>query len=147
MLLAYNSAMRAIDGALERTGNIPLTWYDVLLELNAAPGRRLRMQELSARVVLSRTRVSRLADEMTRAGLVSKVPDEADRRSTWAVITDAGRRELRKTAPHYMHCIEAYFASHLTGPEMEVLATALGRVHTAHTEELHQPFTTRRRQR
>lgn len=147
MLLAYNSAMRAIDGALDRTGNVSLTWYDVLLELNAAPGRRLRMQELSARVVLSRTRVSRLVDEMTRASLVSKVPDEADRRSTWAVITDEGRRELRKTAPHYMRCIEAFFTMHLTEQEQEVLAAALQKVHMACAEELRQPITMRRRQR
>jgi hypothetical protein len=36
---------------------LPLSWYDVLLELNSAPGRRLRMQELGNRVVLSRSRV------------------------------------------------------------------------------------------
>ena len=32
---------------------MPLSWYDVLLELNAAPDRRLRMTELGARAVLS----------------------------------------------------------------------------------------------
>src|SRR5512139_3518791 len=36
---------------------MPLAWYDVLLVLNAAPGRRLRMTEVGARAVLSRERV------------------------------------------------------------------------------------------
>jgi DNA-binding MarR family transcriptional regulator len=140
MLLAYNTTMRAIDSELDRTGSIPLTWYDVLLELHGAPNKRLRMQELSARVVLSRTRVSRLVDDMARAGLVRKVPDEVDRRSIWAVITDMGGRELRKTAPRYLRCIEAFFSSHLSKQEKKMLATALHKVHTAHAEKLDQPI-------
>ena len=35
---------------------LPLPWYDVLLVLSTAPGRRLRMSELGARAVLSRER-------------------------------------------------------------------------------------------
>lgn len=141
MLLAHNSALRAIDAELDRTGSIPLSWYDVLLELNAAPRRRLRMQELTARVVLSRTRVSRLVDDMVRADLVTKSQDDTDRRSVWAAITDTGIRELRKTAPKYLRGIEAYFSAHLTDDEKEVIAAALGRVHTAHAEGRCQPIT------
>ena len=144
MLLAYNAAMRAIDAELDRAGSIPLTWYDVLLELNAAPGKRLRMQELAGRVVLSRTRVSRLVDEMARAGLVTKTPDDADRRSVFATITGTGARELRKTAPKYLNGIQAYFASHLTEAEKETIAAALDRVHAAHKPGSCQPLTIRR---
>jgi DNA-binding MarR family transcriptional regulator len=131
MLLAYDAAMRAIDAELERAGCIALPWYDVLLELNAERGRRLRMQELAGRVVLSRTRVSRIVDEMARAGLVTKTRDDVDRRSVWATITDAGKRELRKTAPRYLAGIQAHFAAHLTESEKETLARALTHVHAA----------------
>jgi DNA-binding MarR family transcriptional regulator len=149
MLLAYNAAMRAIDAELDRSNSIPLTWYDVLLELNAAPGRRLKMQDLAGRVVLSRTRVSRLVDEMAQAGLVTKSQDDLDRRSVWAAITDTGIRELRKTAPKYLRCIETYFAAHLTDEEKTVLATALGRVHAAHAADqtLAAPVVTGRNKR
>ena len=59
-----------LDRELQATHHLPLAWYDVLLELNYGPDRRLRMSELGERVTLSRTRVSRLVDEMTAAGLV-----------------------------------------------------------------------------
>jgi DNA-binding MarR family transcriptional regulator len=49
----------------------------VLLELNAASGRRLRMSELGQRAVLSRTRVSRVVDELAAAGLAERQPDQA----------------------------------------------------------------------
>jgi DNA-binding MarR family transcriptional regulator len=134
MLLAYNAAMRAIDLELARADTIPLTWYDVLLELRGAPDGRLQMQELGRRVVLSRTRVSRLVDDMAQHGLVDKVRDEADRRVVWATITPDGVRALRSTAPLYLRGIENHFSAHLTAREKTVLAAALAKVAAAHTE-------------
>lgn len=131
-LLAHAAVVRVIDADVQRTG-IPLTWYDVLLELDAAESRRLRMQELSDRVVLSRTRVSRVVDEMVGRGLVSKQPDDGDRRSTWAVITPEGRAALERTAPAYMAGIQNHFNRYLTQTERRVLARALTKVANAHT--------------
>jgi DNA-binding MarR family transcriptional regulator len=136
MLLAYDAAMRAIDAELARAESIPLSWYDVLLELRAAPEGRLQMQELSRRVVLSRTRVSRLVDDMAAAGLVDKVRDGADRRVVWATITTEGRAAFRATAPLYLRGIEDHFAAHLTDEEKAVVATALTKVTAAHAEPL-----------
>ena len=67
---------RGVGAAARRSGSrrscrLTLAWYDVLLELNSAPDRRLRMSDLGERVVLSRTRVSRVVDELERAGLVA----------------------------------------------------------------------------
>jgi DNA-binding MarR family transcriptional regulator len=134
MLLAHNAALRAIDAELSRAGCIPLTWYDVLVELDAAPDDQLRMQDLAARVVLSRTRVSRLADEMMGAGLLTKSQDEMDRRVVWATITDRGARELSATAPVYMRGIERHFASYLDVSEQDQIAVALGKVADAHSK-------------
>jgi DNA-binding MarR family transcriptional regulator len=128
MLQAHSSALRAIDAELARAATIPLTWYDVLLELRGAEDGRLQMQELGRRVVLSRTRVSRLVDEMTAHGLVGKVRDEDDRRVVWAAITDEGVAALRKTAPLYLRGIEAHFSAYLTDTEKSVVAAALTKV-------------------
>jgi hypothetical protein len=89
--------------------------------------------------VLSRTRVSRLVDEMVRADLVEKTRDDDDRRVVWASITTAGARALRRTAPLYLSGIEKHFAVHLTSEEKAVLATALTRVNGAHAEGMCPP--------
>ncbi|WP_235079421.1 MarR family winged helix-turn-helix transcriptional regulator [Amycolatopsis orientalis] len=128
MLLAHSAALRAIETDVQRGGTVPLTWYDVLLELNAAGKKGLRMAEVADRVVLSRTRVSRLVDEMVRAGLVTKRPEPDDRRVSWAVITDEGVRALRKTAPVYLKSIERHFSAHISDEEAAVLGKALQRV-------------------
>ena len=39
VLTAQNAALRAIEADLATAGVIPLSWYDVLLELHAAPDR------------------------------------------------------------------------------------------------------------
>lgn len=73
--------------------------YDVLLELSVAPHRRLRMQELGERSVLSLSRVSRIVDDLTAQGLVSREPCPDDRRATFAALSDAGRSALRRADP------------------------------------------------
>ena len=45
------------------------------------------MSELGQRVVLSRTRVSRVVDELAAAGLAERQPDVADGRSSFAALT------------------------------------------------------------
>jgi DNA-binding MarR family transcriptional regulator len=132
LLLAHAGAVRAIERDLVLAGTIPLSWYDVLLELNAAPQRRLRMQDLAARVVLSRTRVSRLVEEIVRAGLVERIPDPEDGRATFAAMTTRGREELRKAAPLYLAGIEEHFTSLFSPAEQAELTALLQRVAERH---------------
>ncbi len=131
MLLAHSRALRGIESDLKAAGSIPLTWYDVLLELHGANGR-LRMQELGDRVVLSRTRVSRLVDELQHRGLVTGEPDDTDGRVTYAAITAEGKKALRSTAPLYRRGIEEHFTRHLTTDEQQIIAAGLSRVVDAH---------------
>lgn len=115
---------------VQARAGIPLSWYDVLLELASAPGGRLRIQQLGERVVLSRSRVSRIVDEMERAGLVRREADAQDGRASLAVASDEGRAAFRRARPVYLDAIEELFASHLTTTEQELVADALTRVVT-----------------
>src|SRR2546421_3103465 len=105
LLLAHSRLVPAVEADLRAAAQIPLSWYDVLLELNAAPDRRLRMSGLGQRAVLSRTRVSRVVDELTAAGLAERQPDQADGRSSFAVLTSQGQEALRRAWPVYPQAI------------------------------------------
>jgi DNA-binding MarR family transcriptional regulator len=134
LLRAQDAVVRAIEDDLGHAGAIDLSWYDVLLELNGAPDRRLRMQELAARTVLSRSRVSRLVDELGGRGLVDRQPDPTDGRASFAHLTAAGRDALRAAAPVYLDGIERHFAAHLDDGERALLTAVLERVVAAHAE-------------
>ena len=107
-VLAWASVLRvhaAVVPRLERelaAVGMPLSWYDVLLELNSAPDRRLRMTELGAKAVLSRERVSRVVDELEAAGLVRRERNVEDKRSFLTAITPEGRARLRAATPVYL---------------------------------------------
>ena len=74
-LRAHAEVTRKLEADLLAEHQLPLAWYDVLLVLNAAPGRKLRMTELGASAVLSRERISRVVGELEDAGLVRREPN------------------------------------------------------------------------
>lgn len=123
LLLRTHAALVQVEEA-----GLPLSWYDVLLELNRAQGRRLRMTDLGERVVLSRTRVSRIVGYMADARLLQQHPDPDDGRATLATLTPKGRDALRKGAPTYLAGIDAVFSSRITAAETQTIVTALRKV-------------------
>jgi DNA-binding MarR family transcriptional regulator len=127
LLRAYAAVVPKLATALQGAG-LPIAWYDVLLVLNAAPGRRLTMSEVGARAVVSRERVSRVVTELEVAGLVVRQPHPDDKRSSFAAITTQGRARLRAAAPAYLDAIEDHFLQHLSSREITTVATALQRV-------------------
>ena len=130
LLQTHAALVPELDRSLRLHSGLPLAWYDVLLELSAADDGRLRMSELAERAVLSRTRISRVVDELVRAGLVSREPNPVDARSSYAVITTEGTQRFEASAPHYVGQIEKRFAAGLTDDELRTIARALRRVQT-----------------
>ena len=128
LLQVHAALVPELDKQLQREAGLSLSWYDVLLELAAAPQGRLRMSDLGERVVLSRSRVSRLVDELVAHGLVRKEEHPSDRRSSYAVITDSGRAEFRAAAPLYLRAIESQFAARLDPSELQLVAATLTKV-------------------
>ena len=125
LLRVHAALVPILDREVVRATGLPLAWYDVLLELNTAPDRRLRMGDLGDRVVLSRTRVSRIVDELVANGLVSRDGNPADRRSALAAITLEGRLRLRAAAPVYLAGIARHFTGPLTKAEVAAVRAAL----------------------
>lgn len=128
LLHAHAAAIAAIEERLAAAGSVPLTSYDVLLELSAAPGRKLRMADLAERVVLSRSGLTRLVDRLEREGYLRREASTEDRRGTLAALTDAGRQALREAWPTYAAGIRAAFAEFISDEEAAVLTEVLTRV-------------------
>ena len=128
LLRVHAALVPLLDRELQAACGLPLTWYDVLLELNAAPDRRLSMGELGEVAVVSRSRVSRVVDQLAAEGLVAREVNARDRRSSYATITDAGRRRLRAAAPVYLAGIERHFTARMTTAEAATVAAAFHKV-------------------
>lgn len=104
---------------------LPLTWFDVLAQLQARPGGRLRMQDLAAAVVLSKSGLTRLVDRLEAAGYVQRTSCPSDRRGTFATITAEGRQALRRARPLHLQGVAEHFVAPLSADELAALGRAL----------------------
>src|ERR671918_327993 len=94
MLRVHSALVKALDAELIAAHDLPLTSYEVLINLQAAPGRRLRMAELADSVLLSRSGMTRLVDRLERDRLLERDSCASDGRGCFAVLTDSGQRLL-----------------------------------------------------
>ncbi|MFI5226742.1 MAG: MarR family transcriptional regulator, partial [Candidatus Limnocylindrales bacterium] len=63
-LQAHALLSRRLDDELRAEQSMSLAEYDALIQLAVAPERRLRMNQLADRVLLSRSGVTRLVDRL-----------------------------------------------------------------------------------
>jgi DNA-binding MarR family transcriptional regulator len=128
LLQVHAELVPVLDRELRARVGLPLAWYDVLLELSSDAEHGLTMTQLAERVVLSRTRVSRLVDELTDAGLARRQPHPEDARSAFAVLTPEGLQRFRQAAPVYLDGIVQHFAEALSDDDLRAVGSALQRV-------------------
>ncbi len=133
-LALHARLLERIEAALAQADLPPLAWYDLLWELDKADGGRLRMHEIAAQVVVTRSNLTRLADRLEDAGLLRREAAEHDRRGAYCVITAAGRQMRAKMWPVYSAKIDELFARHLGVAEAKSLAGMLHRVLNAQTD-------------
>jgi DNA-binding MarR family transcriptional regulator len=133
-LRVHASLVRDLDRELEQAHGLPLTHYEVLLYLDNAPDRRMRMSDLAASVLLSQSGVTRLVDRLEQSGLVVRRPCADDRRVLWAALTNAGRACLEEARPTHLAGVKARFLSHFDDGELDELAAAWERIQPGITE-------------
>jgi len=98
--------------------------YGVLVNLSEAPGHRLRMCDLAARLHLSPSGLTRRLDGLVREGLVAREPSADDRRVTLAVLTDAGTARLEAAAPVHVDGVRRHFIGNLSRTQIRQLGAA-----------------------
>jgi MarR family transcriptional regulator, 2-MHQ and catechol-resistance regulon repressor len=105
--------------------------FEVLMRLARSPGHRLRMTDLAGQTSLSTSGVTRVVDRMDRDGLVRREACASDRRSSYAVITEAGRDRLDQVLPGHLELIEHWFISQLSPAQLDGLLSALRTIRDA----------------
>ena len=117
--------LRQLETELIEQEDMTLAEFDVLIQLRIAPDRRLRMTELSERVRLSRSGLTRLVDRMAADGLVKRARCGSDRRGTFATLTAVGAARLRRARPVHLRGIREHFGKRLSAAQLCAVAEAL----------------------
>ena len=128
LLRVHAQLSKALDAQLEAAHGLPLTSYEVLMYLSDAEGGRMRMNDLAASVLLSRSGLTRLVDRLEREGYLERCSCAHDARGAFAVLTQAGREKLDATRETHLAGVRELFLGHFTPEELDMLGDAWERV-------------------
>lgn len=111
-----------------------LARFDFLAQLHRSP-EGLRMQEISARLMVTGGNVTGLTDSLEQEGLVKRSADPDDRRAFRVSMTAAGRKRFAAMAKAHEQWIITVFGV-VSKREMRQLQELLSRIkHTAQRED------------
>ncbi|EGD56374.1 MarR family winged helix-turn-helix transcriptional regulator [Gordonia neofelifaecis] len=108
-----------------RADGLCLADYHVLLLLHEAPGRRLRMNELSRRMVFSPGRLSYQVATLCKRGWLRRESAPEDRRGSYAVLTDAGASAFESAARTHGDDVDELFFGGVSDHDAVALAGAM----------------------
>ncbi len=127
LLQAHATLMRQLEADLDKQTGLALADFDVLAQLAQACGE-LRMGDLAARALISRSGMTRRVTRLVGAGLVRRASADADGRGVLVALTDAGLARLTETAPVHARAVSKLFVAQLTDKELAALESALAKV-------------------
>jgi DNA-binding MarR family transcriptional regulator len=128
MLRVHTALVKALDAELAAAHDLPLSSYEVLITLEAAPGRKRRMAELADSVLLSRSGMTRLVDRLAKEELLERDLCTDDGRGCYAVLTEKGAELLATARPTHLDGVRERFLRHFSQDELVVLASMWERV-------------------
>ncbi|MET8676790.1 MarR family transcriptional regulator [Streptomyces sp. NPDC004647] len=102
--------------------------YEILVNLSESEEQRMRMSDLAASTLQSKSRLSHQITRMENAGLVRREHCESDRRGLFAVLTDEGSETMQKVAPHHVASVRQHFIDLLPPTDLEALHASLAPV-------------------
>ncbi len=113
-----------------------LVEYSVLFWLIRADENKLRQVDLSTGVLVSKSRVTRLMNDMVDKGYVRREKATDDKRVTFAVLTATGRAEFERASPIFADAFESHFASYIPGSDRSELTRILAPLASPPTESV-----------
>jgi DNA-binding MarR family transcriptional regulator len=120
-LRTHSELVRELDEELMAQHSLPLSSYDVLVQLDEADGGAMRLAQLADAVLISRSGLTRLVQRLIDQGLVKREDCESDARGAFAVITDEGRRRLDEARVTHRAGVHRRFLDQLTEAQQRQL--------------------------
>lgn len=144
-IAAQSTMFARIEDDLRARFALTHTEFEVLLRLFKSPTGKMRIQELAARSLLSRSGTSRAVERLERAGYVARLAAVEDGRGAYAALTELGREHFAKAAPAHVELVRDSFLRKFSRDELAVLAALLRRVTDDEATSAAKPTVKRRR--
>ena len=96
--------------------------YGVLVTLATQPQLRLRMSDLGSQRMLTPSGITRVVTRLEKRGLISREPDPADGRASFASLTKPGLAALRRAQVVHHATVRELYLERLTPKDLNRLA-------------------------
>jgi DNA-binding MarR family transcriptional regulator len=120
-LAACAAFFSAADAQLQRDSGMPLAYYEILVRLSEAPGRRLRMSQLAEATAASKSRASHAVARLEERGWVRRDECPTDRRGQFASLTKEGFAVLEAAAPGHVEQVRQSLFDALSAEQVKQL--------------------------
>lgn len=121
----------ALAQDLEKTSQLTLSEYAVLVRLSEVPRRTIRMSQLADDLSHSRSRMTHTVRRLETRGYVRRSSCDADGRGVNCAMTKVGHAALVAAAPAHVAAVRRFLIDVVTPEELEILGTLMTRVATA----------------
>jgi DNA-binding MarR family transcriptional regulator len=127
LLRAHAAATRLLNAELQTEHGLSVNDYEALYLLSRAEGRRMKRIDLSRRLALTPSGVTRLLEGLEEAGLVERTTCRSDRRVAYAELSADGAAKLEAASCGHVGSIRELFEEHFADAEIDELAELLAR--------------------
>jgi DNA-binding MarR family transcriptional regulator len=132
LLHVQSHVVRQIDEAFDRAHGAGLSGFELLARLARMHPDGASVRYLSEQVVVSPSRVSRLADEFVARGWLERALSPQDGRLSLVRLTERGRNALEEMEQTFDETLQAHFLEPLSARQLDALVAicrALGAPH------------------
>ena len=114
----------ALDDALHDSG-LQLSEYEIISMLSESPSHRLRMSELAAMGVQSRSRLTHTAKRLEARGWVTREQCLGDRRGVELVLTPVGLEAVDEIAKVHVQSVRDNIVDIMTSQQFKAIGDAM----------------------
>jgi DNA-binding MarR family transcriptional regulator len=136
LLHVHATVVRAIDEALDEEHDTGLTGYELLIRLARLHPDGASVRYLSDQVVVSPSRVSRVAEEFVGRGLLERAVSPHDGRLSLVRLTPAGREALAGMEETFAGALTTHFLNLLSHEQVLSLGAIAHRLGAPNCREL-----------
>jgi DNA-binding MarR family transcriptional regulator len=94
----------------------------VLYKLTEVKGNRIRMKDIGSTLLVSKSGLSRVVDEIEKRGYVKRERCSTDARGFEVVLTASGRRAYRRAEKAFLRQLRSAFLGRLSDSQLAALA-------------------------
>ncbi|MFI5755592.1 MarR family winged helix-turn-helix transcriptional regulator [Streptomyces sp. NPDC051569] len=121
-LCTHVRLLRTLDKELLAAEGLATSSYEVLLAIAEAPEGRMRMKDIAASLLISRSGLTRIVDDLEGQGHVERLKCPGDARGLDAVLTPSGREAYLRARTVHLASLRRQFLGKLSEEQLRTLA-------------------------